>query len=280
MIDMSSLYSDDDYGIALNNFNSSSDNKRWKEFKQVELKVAKNKCPICECPLDNDSDKLTRPTNKPNKYMLLIPTIDHYRPQNIYPLLSYIPENYLLLCNDCNNVYKKNHFPLYPDRATHTTTATTMTSVIDEKPLLANPIYDNPLELFDLIFRRISNNQIILELSPKHTLSNNTYLYKKAKKTIELFGLKECQPRNTNENVAMCRRNLLVNLSGKFYHLALAINNMNENDFFNAIREFKNQNLNGALSYHGFNDILEKLQESPKYYGFYSFLFKKQFRIQ
>jgi len=279
MINMSSLYLHNDYSQALSNFNSSIASKRWKKFKDVQMKVAKDKCPICEYPF-SEEDRPTRLTNQ-NRNIALIPTVDHYRPQDIYPNLAYVHENYLLLCNDCNGVYKDNHFPLYPNTATHTRTATNMALVTHEQPLLANPIYDNPLDLFKLQFRRTTTSNInILELVPKENEQSNIYLYQKAKKTIELFGLKECQPLAvTSENVKQCRINLLNSHYGKIFNLALSINNMDNTDFFNAMIKFKNNKLDDALSYHGFREVYLNLREAPKHYGFYSFLFRKQFII-
>jgi len=276
MIDMSALYAHQDYSNTLNNFqnrvtaNNDCNYEDWKLFIDVQMSVSKNRCPICESPLD---DSLERNSNTGKT--TIKPTIDHYRPQILYPNLKCTHQNYLLMCSDCNNVYKGNDFPLYPTNAQHTQSASSYTDVLHERPLLVNPINDKPLNMFRLVFRRLGQNVDILELEP---LVDDDYINKKAKTTIEVFGLGSCRP-NQSSNVENCRINLLSNHYNKFFNLALAINNMNEADFFNAMVEFKNGDLNKALKYNSFDDVLEALKNVPNDYGFLSFLFNKQFKI-
>ncbi len=276
MIDMSSLYSHKDYNKVLTTFDSQTNGvdctyEDWKLFIDIHMSVSKNRCPICESPLD---DSLTRESNAGTTTIKA--TIDHYRPQNFYPNLKCMHQNYLLMCSDCNNVYKANKFPLYPTGTEHTKTATCMDDISHEKPLLINPINDKPIELFQLIFRRLENTNLdILELKSN---TDDNYLNEKARNTIETFGLGSCRP-NQNNNVENCRINLLTNHHDKFFNLALAIDNMDEFDFFTAMVEFKNSNLSNALKFNGFKDVLVELKKSPNDYGFLSFLLNKQFTI-
>ena len=145
MIDMSSLYEHDDYQDSLDKFNISS--CKWSSFITVHLKVSSNRCPICEYLFDENSE--IRRDNK-NGDNLLIPTIDHYRPKKagLYPFLKCDHTNYLLMCFECNSSYKKSKFPLYNSK----TRATNKNELVNEKPLIVNPITDDVYELFILVF--------------------------------------------------------------------------------------------------------------------------------
>ena len=107
MIDMSALYGDGDYQKALDSFNSS--NCKWSSFQEIQMKISKNRCPICEYSF-NDNEIIRENKNGEN---LLNPTIDHYRPQEYYPFLKCEHTNYLLMCFECNSSYKKSKFPIY-----------------------------------------------------------------------------------------------------------------------------------------------------------------------
>ena len=244
MINMSALYEHDDYQNALDQFNNSS--CKWSFFVDVQLQVAKDKCPICECSLDNS---ITRLSNGGNS-LSIEATIDHYRPQKYYPFLKCEHKNYLLMCSECNNIYKGSQFPLHHSSSIR---AIDKTKLVDEKPLIVNPIYDDLLELFILIFRRTSSGKNVLELKPKETTG---YLYEKALETIKLFGLGNCEIyRHPNENVYNCRIRILETHFGVFYEFAKALMNGDKRKAFLVLKNNKN-----LFESYGFLEFLKKEQ--------------------
>ncbi|TGE83342.1 hypothetical protein C7Y70_10035, partial [Pseudoalteromonas sp. KS88] len=208
MIDMSKLYTHKDYPAALNKFNSSKKAKKWAEFKDIHLTLTNHKCPICECSLKDD-ELLTRFSGSNNTSITKISaTIDHYRPQKYYNFLKLTPENYILMCSECNNIYKGCEFPLF---GASTERAKNCAEIINERPLIVNPIIDKLLNLFVLVLRQMENGRKVLELAPKH---ENGYFYEQAKTSIKLFKIGECDINDhSNENVRNLRINLLHNLS-------------------------------------------------------------------
>jgi hypothetical protein len=246
MIDMSALYEHDDYETALERFDTSD--CKWSSFVDVHMKVSQNRCPICESPLDGS---VTRLSNSGN-IVTIDATVDHYRPQNHYSFLKCNHKNYLLMCSECNNIYKGSQFPLHSSTPTR---ATNEDEVKDEKPLIINPINDDLLELFILVFKR-SGEELLLELKPRVTTG---YLYEKAVETIRLFGLGNCEiNRHQNDNVYGCRISILQSHFGVFYTFAKALNEGNQTK---AMLEFRNN------------------KERFESYGFYKFIRRKQFEI-
>ena len=244
---MSQLYSHSDYQSSIQNFNASRYNSDcdWSCFESVHRKISMHRCPICECELDGT---LTRLSNR--GVTSIIATIDHYRPQHHYSFLRCEHTNYLLMCSECNNIYKKSDFPLHGSIQRGTCSV----SIEDEKPLIANPIQDDLLALFILVFKRSSNGKNVLELAPKESTG---YLYEKAVETIKLFGLGDCViNRHPNENVFNCRIGLLEAHFGVFHGLA------------KAMKSKDNQKI--GLELQNNKDILQK-------YGFFTFLMRKQF---
>jgi len=228
MIDMSALYEHEDYEEALSTFNSSS--CKWSLFTDVHMKVSKNRCPICEYLFDENSEIRRDDKNGNN---LLIPTIDHYRPKNIefYPFLKCDHKNYLLMCFECNSSYKKSKFPLYNSNIR----ASNKDELLDEKPLIVNPIFDDVYELFTLVFRQISNGRKVLELKPKES---SGYLHNKALETIKVFGLGNCEVyRHTDTNIHNCRIEVLVSHFGKFYRIAKVMNSEKKEDMKKRIQD-------------------------------------------
>ena len=247
MIDMRLLYQNEDYQIALDNFNNNSP-CQWNFFKDVHLKVSKNRCPICECKIDETETRL----GKGNKKVTIKATIDHYRPIEFYNFLKCSHKNYLLMCSDCNNIYKKSNFKI----CSSTIKATKISEVENEKPLIVNPIYDDLLELFILVFRITNSGKKILELKPKVEIG---YPYKKAKETIKLFGLGDCEiNRHSNDNIYNCRIRILGSHFNIFYEFAKALKNGNKKEAF--LELIKNK------------EIFES-------YGFFEFLKKRQFIV-
>ena len=244
MIDMSSLYEHSDYSSALANFEIS--NCKWSSFESVHRKVSKDKCPICQC----DFTKILERDSHKGKTEITA-TIDHYRPQKYYSFLSCEDKNYILMCSECNNIYKGSLFPLYHS----TNKAICKEELSNEKPLIVNPIVDNPLDLFILVFNRSSSGNNLLELHPKE---ESGYLYEKAKETIKVFGLGNCEiNRHKNENVFQCRITLLKTHFGIFNDLVTALMSKDKKAFRDAMEN-------------------KELFES---YGFYEFIKRKQFKI-
>ena len=108
------------------------------------------------------------------------------------------------------------------------------------------------MELFKLVFILTPSGKKVLELVPKETTG---YLYERAKETIKLFSLGNCEvDTHTNVNIQNCRITLLHNHFNKFYGFIQALGEKNRQQAFNEVKE-KN---------------LEK-------YGFYNFIREKQF---
>ncbi|WP_421851264.1 hypothetical protein [Marinomonas sp.] len=246
MIDMRSLYEHSDYPLALQNFNSSTP-KKWSKFQGVHLAVTKNKCPICECTLIDHL--LTRPSNKSGKPPVqIIPTVDHYRPKMHYPFLEFQHMNYILMCSECNNIYKKSEFPLF---GAHAARATNFAQLATEQPLIANPISDDIFNLFKVVTRRLPNSRKVLELTPKH---DTGYFYEKALETIKLFGIGDCEINaHSNANIKALRINLLRSHFSIFENF---INAYLHNDVNKMRIETEEKNLNS----YGFFQLILKNQ--------------------
>ena len=243
MIDMSKLYTHADYNLALSEFNAR---KKWSIFKDVQLKVSKNKCPICECNLNNT---LTRKTNN-GTLITIKATIDHYRPkdQSLYPFLKFDHNNYLLMCSECNNAYKENKFPLH---ASTPVRANSIDLLSSEKPLIVNPILDDLLPLFTLVFKYTPSGKKVLELKPK---ADEGYLHEQAKETIKVFSLGDCElNEHKSLNIKVCRINLLNDHFKKFYGFIEALANKDEEK---ALFEFKKYKLDN----YGFTKFIMKSQ--------------------
>ena len=207
------------------------DNCDWSEFKETFLNFSKYKCPICE--------------NNITKY----DDIDHYRPKKAgYEFLRCCCDNYMIMCSDCNRSYKHISFPLDDNFI-----ATSKSLINKEKPLLVNPRVDNVLEYFELHFIR-SGEISLLELRPFHKLDKSSYKYRRAKKTIEIYGLGYCKE---NSKVDKCRINIFENHCEHLLDLAKAREKSKE-------------------------AFLIELTKKPKRqeYGFVKFIAKKQFVLE
>ena len=170
---------------------------------------------MCECNLNNSLQRTSS-----NGTTIISATIDHYRPKDstLYPRLKCDDKNYLLMCSDCNNAYKGNQFPLHSSGNIRDRNSTTTGSITNEKPLIINPIYDDLLELFILVFRLAPSGKKVLELRPKETRG---YLYEKAKETIRLFSLGNCEiDVHSSINVQNCRIELFHDHFNKFIKFA------------------------------------------------------------
>ncbi len=165
----------------INNENLNFESK-WSEFKPVLEnlkidKIRKSRCFICTKDL-NDSD-----------------CVEHYRPkgsdkkdkEKLYWWLAYDYKNYYLICKDCNTK-KLDSFPIKNEKDR----VNTPSGDIDlEKPLLLNPMLDNPADYFKvaLVQHPIVLNRKILIILPKDNLETDTEKYERALTTIKIFNL-------------------------------------------------------------------------------------------
>ena len=153
----------------------------------------------------------------------------------------------MIMCSDCNRTHKKTSFPLDSDFV-----ATNKSLITQEKPLLINPRFDNLLEYFELYFLRSGEN-LILEVRPNKNLDIESYKYRQAKKTIEIYGLGYCKDNNKIDG---CRINIFEN---HYEHLI---------DLAKARKK-------------GIKPFIQELKEKRKRaeYGFVKFIYEEQFEI-
>jgi len=240
MIDMSELYNHADYAGALANFNQMRYSK-WSIFQHVHLAVSNDKCPICECSLKPESEQIR--LSNVGREVVINATIDHYRPQDLYLFLKFAHENYILMCSDCNNEYKKAKFPLL----NNTVRGVCANTIMNESPLIVNPINDDLLELFQIELVLHSSGKKVLELKPKAT---EGYLLDKAIETIKVFGLGDCENNlHNNTSVHNCRITLL---NSHFKKFELFIKALDEKNAEQAFHEFKTK----QLSLYGFTKLI------------------------
>ncbi|MCY3550006.1 MAG: hypothetical protein OXN27_13635 [Candidatus Poribacteria bacterium] len=140
--------------IQKHTFNSN----RWKPAKKQLLAETGGKCAYCEAPTS----------------MIAFGDVEHYRPKSSYWWLAYCYDNYLVSCQLCNQGFKKDAFPIQNRKMQSTvirrdTTDTYITSKVgkivpnplnqdevndfirehkQERPLLLNPYFDDPVEYF------------------------------------------------------------------------------------------------------------------------------------
>jgi len=151
-----------------------SKSSKWTTFKKDFTAYTKNRCAICEREITQYDD------------------IEHYRPKNkeMYWWLAFDYRNYYICCKLCNTTYKGKEFPLLdPSKRV---TFKTKAKIKEEKPLLFNPLKDNPLDLFKLeIYDRIpepNGESPQLKIVPK-SKDKDSYEYQKAATTIQVFNL-------------------------------------------------------------------------------------------
>jgi len=164
----------------LNNCENLNFENKWSEFKPAleELKIDKfsnSRCFICTKDLNDQS------------------CVEHYRPkgsdkkdnEKLYWWLAYDYKNYYLICKDCNTK-KGDRFPIKNDRVNNPNGNINL-----EKPLLLNPMFDNPNDYFKLalVQHPIALNRKVLIILPKDKLETDIEKYERAKKTIETFNL-------------------------------------------------------------------------------------------
>ena len=248
MRDMRGLRESNVYKSTLEHFKSTNPCQH-NVFKNIHIERTENRCPICECLVDGSLSR----QNKKNKITAINATIDHFRPTEYYPDFKCEDKNYLLLCSDCNNVLKKSLFPLYGTQ----TRAITISDTSIEKPLLVNPIDDDIEELFTLLFIFRPDGSRILEVAIHPNLEEKSYLYEKAKKSIEIFKLGECYTTDSTDNVQICRIGILRKHFEDLYQIALA---------------FKNNSSELRL-------LLQEYKKTDNKHGFMKFIKNKNFKI-
>jgi uncharacterized protein (TIGR02646 family) len=149
-------------------------NNVWTELKRLFKEKQGNRCCICEKELND----------------IYSQDIEHYRPKSHYWWLAYNPENYYLCCAECNRSYKKEKFPLYEDfpliQGQVKINFANRKKINEEQPLLLNPLIDNQIDFFQIVFVPYQNTNII-KLIPKDNIDSE--LKERAMKTIEIYNL-------------------------------------------------------------------------------------------
>jgi len=226
------------------------------KFKSNDEKdKLEGKCPICEQKLDEKGNRESGAS------------IDHFRPKrntansilpkDAYSFLECEESNYILMCKGCNDEYKKSEFPLDSDFV-----ATNVDELSQEKPLLINIREEDPIEYFEIVFTEKYLPLPILELSIKKELSEDSYKFRKAKKTIEFFGLGKCHELEPKKH----QKGLCKAFDNRVFTLAL---------HYDALFEL-------AKAIDEERDFEALLNDNPKLmeYGFFRFLIEGQFRIE
>ena len=213
----------------------------WSIFKSIFLEFSNYKCPICETQLGSYSSD-----------------IDHFRPQSKYDFLECCCRNYMIMCPDCNRGYKRAKFPI---------------SFEKEDKLLINPREDDIYHYFEIAFIKSINGKNMLILQANHNLNQNDM--QKAKETIKMYGLGDCNP---NSNMEHCRVKLLNEHYFIFYKLAKELDNILidlenkfEDDWETIDEEFEKY----CLIELDKRDSPELLKE----YGFLEFIKRQQFIV-
>ncbi len=171
----------------------------WKEFKHTFLLLSRCRCPICETPINKNDD------------------IDHFRPKNYYWWLAYDYSNYNIYCDLCNRTYKSSSFPLFDNFQVN---FKNKNEIEKEKPLLFNPITDNPCDLFELEFKKYNSKGTRLKIKPLSSQAKSSYEYKRAKTTIDTYNL-NAEIKDKNPSDTITRKRNAENLFADLYDLAI-----------------------------------------------------------
>lgn len=187
-------------------FRKKSKPNTWNCLKNNFLELCDLRCPICE--------------NQLNKY----DDIDHYRPKSHYWWLAYNYKNYMLYCDLCNRMYKKEQFPLFVENNVsyeekHRTSFENRDQTDKEQTLIFNPAFDNPKELFHLEFRLPTERAGIAKVQPNKNLATGSFAYHKATETISLFNLNNTAT-NISETDRMQRQSNMENNFNEVKNLA------------------------------------------------------------
>lgn len=167
------------------------DSKRWAVSKKQLFTETFDKCAYCET-----STKVVAHGD-----------VEHFRPKNKYWWLAYCYENYLVSCSICNEIHKRDKFPvlnsnvsfpiidknlseidieelskiLNPEPFDKDSIALFMTFNQEEKPLLINPYYQDPELFFAYEVDEIIKSVNVVPLTPQ--------VEPFVKATVEIYGL-------------------------------------------------------------------------------------------
>ncbi|NJO03014.1 MAG: TIGR02646 family protein [Bacteroidia bacterium] len=190
----------------------------WTELKGIFWKKQGKRCCLCEKELN---DVYTQ-------------HIEHYRPKFHYWWMAYHYKNYYLACAECNTKYKRTQFPLVDEnQRVH---FHNRKQIHLEKPLLINPILDDPSHYFELYFtiHETSGKKVII-LKPWHRLPKNSTAYQKAQQTIAVLNLDLHQWLETRHELMRCFYLQLIGLAQNRLSL-------NKEDFKKYWKKFKAEN--------------------------------------
>lgn len=186
----------------------------WKTAKTQLKKESCGKCAYCEANTD----------------VVAHGDVEHYRPKSVYWWLAYTYDNYLYVCQICNQVYKSDHFPTEsptlfggPAIGAHTSDAAleqlgglispdpVMTQAeyslaryqqehAREKALLLNPYFDAPAQYFAYEADDITQEVTLVPTSPRYR--------KHIKAAEDYYGLNRLELRNLRYKIYLTFRNL------------------------------------------------------------------------
>lgn len=217
---------------------------KWRVFKHDFLRLTHHKCPICEEKINIYDD------------------IDHYRPKSKYDFLKCNYKNFIILCNLCNRTCKNDNFPLMENSSM----AQSVEELKNEKPLLINPCVDDIYQYFYLEFKDSKGEQLLV-LIPHSNLDKESYEYKRAEVTIQFYGLGDCiigqefKKCRDDEDVDICRRELMQRMYGTFY------------DLLERIDDYKK----GKITEIDLKKVIDRKKKLN--YGFYEFIKRQQFKV-
>jgi len=155
-------------------------------------------------------------------------SIEHYRPKNHYWWLAYNPQNYYLVCTDCNG-YKSTNFPLHDIQIDYISRE----NINNEKPLLLNPLKDNPNDYFQLFFVKhpLTKKGIVILQSKKGL---NLLMKAKADKTIEIYNLDLHSEKNRSDE---SRFDLLNKYYNDLFEIAKARKSGSKAEFIYIVKQ-------------------------------------------
>ena len=130
----------------------------WNEFRSLLASRNNNICWYCERTCDDGAE-----SGRPS------PTVDHFKPRQIFPELTYEWSNWVFSCRRCNVENKQGKWP--------------ETGYVD-------PCADEPTERPERYF---TYNEITGEIGPAARLSANSL--QKARNTVEDLGLNKLDVR-------------------------------------------------------------------------------------
>lgn len=167
---------------------------RWRQAKKQLFAETRGKCAYCEAPTSG----------------VAYGDVEHYRPKKIYWWLAYSYDNYLPSCTICNQLFKRDRFPIQnsqmqgpkihkntTDRCIENRAGKITPDPSDEKksnafifkykqaegPLLLNPYFDCPERYFTW---RVDDTLRAVEINPN---PENPDLVPIAKASIDIYGL-------------------------------------------------------------------------------------------